>query len=52
MSCSQNAKIGSAFKILAGKPTRKGSLRSPTPLWEDTIRINLKEIGISMKELD
>ena len=46
-SCSQNGRDRSAFKILTGKPT--GPLVRPRHRWEDSIRIDLKEIGISMK---
>ena len=37
----------SAFKILTGKPTGKGSLGRPRRRWEDNIRMDLKEIGIN-----
>ena len=37
----------SAFRILTGKPTGKTSLGSPTLRWEDNIRMNLEEVGIS-----
>ena len=37
----------SAFKILTGKPTGKKPLRKPMRRWEDNIRMNLEEIGIS-----
>jgi hypothetical protein len=39
----------SAFKILTGKPTGKRSLGSPRHRWEDNIRMDLKEIGINMR---
>ena len=39
----------SAFNILAGKPTRKRPLGRPRRRWEDSIRTDLKEIGINMK---
>jgi hypothetical protein len=32
-------------KILAGKPKGKRPLRRPRCRWEDSIRIDLKEIG-------
>ena len=38
---------GSAFKILTGKPTGKRPLGRPRRRWEDTIRMDLEEIGIS-----
>ena len=34
----------SAFKILTGKPTRKGPLGRPRHRWEDNIRMDFKEI--------
>jgi hypothetical protein len=34
-------------KFLIGKPTGKGPLGRPRPRWEDSIRIDLEEIGIS-----
>ena len=35
----------SAFKILTGKPTGKRPLGRPRPIWEDSIRKNLKEVN-------
>ena len=37
----------SAFKILTGKPTRKRPLGRPRRRWEDNIKMDLEEIGIS-----
>ena len=37
----------SSFRILAGKPTGKRSLRRPRRRWEDNIRMDLEEIGIN-----
>ena len=37
----------SAFKILTGKPTGKRPLGRPRSRWEDNIRIDLEEMGIS-----
>ena len=37
----------SAFKILTGKPTGKRPLGRPRRRWEETIRMDLEEIGIS-----
>ena len=37
----------SAFKILAGTPTGQRSLGRPRRRWENSIRMYLKEIGIS-----
>ena len=36
-----------AFKILTGKPTGKRPLGRPRCRWEDSIRIDLEEIGIN-----
>ena len=37
----------SAFKILTGKSTGKGPLGRPRRRWEDSIRMDLEEIGIN-----
>ena len=37
----------SAFKILTGKPTGKRPLGRPRRKWEENIRMDLEEIGIS-----
>ena len=37
----------SSFKILTGKPIGKRPLGSPRSIWEDHIRMNLKEIGVN-----
>ena len=37
----------SFFKILKGKPTGKRPFGRPRRRWEDNIRMDLKEIGIS-----
>ena len=37
----------SSFKILTGTPTGSTPLGGPMYIWEDNIRMNLKEIGIS-----
>ena len=39
----------SAFKILTGTPTGKRPLGRPGHRWEDNIRMDLKEIGINMR---
>ena len=39
----------SAFKILTGTPTGKKPLGRPRCRWEDNIRMNLKEIGINIR---
>ena len=36
-----------AFKILTGKPTRKRPLGRPRRRWEENIRMDLEEMGIS-----
>ena len=40
---------GSAFKNLTGTPTGNILLGRPSNSWEDNIRIDLKEIGINMR---
>ena len=37
------------MKILAGKPTGKRPLQRPRHRWEDNIRMDLREIGINMR---
>ena len=39
----------SAFKILTGKPTGKRSLGRPRRRWEDSIRMDLKEMGVNSR---
>ena len=39
----------STFKIVTGKPTGKRSLGRPRHRWEDNIRMDFKEIGISTR---
>ena len=39
----------SAFNILIGKPTGRKLLGRPRSRWEDNVRMDLKEIGISTK---
>ena len=39
----------SAFKALTGKPTRKRPLGRLMYRWEENFRINLKEIGVNMR---
>ena len=39
----------SAFKILTGKPTGKRPLGRPRRRWEDSIRMDLEEIGINTR---
>jgi hypothetical protein len=34
-----------AYRILVGKPERKGALRRPRRRWEDNIKMHLREIG-------
>ena len=41
--------VGSAFKILTGKPTGKRPFGRSRLRWEDNIRMNHKEIDISTK---
>ena len=39
----------STFKILTGKPIEKRPLERPRHRWEYNIRMDLKEIGINMR---
>jgi hypothetical protein len=39
----------SAFKNLTGTPAGKKPIGRPRRRWEDNIRIDLKEIGINMR---
>ena len=39
----------SAFKILTGKPTGKRPLGRPRRRWEDKTKMDLKEMGINMR---
>ena len=39
----------SVFKILTGKPTGKSPLGRPRRRWDDTITIDLKEIGMNTR---
>jgi hypothetical protein len=34
-----------AYKVLVGKPMGKRSLARPRPRWQDTIKMNLYEVG-------
>ena len=46
-SCSQNRRY--ALKILTGTPIGKRPLGRPRCRWEDNIRMEIKEIGINMR---
>ena len=46
-SCSQNGR--SSFKTLIGKPTGKRPLGRPRRTWEKNIRMDLREIGINLR---
>ena len=39
------------FEILTGKPTGKRPLGKPRRRWEDNIKMDLKEIGASTRNL-
>ena len=45
--CTQNGRGRSAFKILTGTATGKIPLGRPRRRWKGSIRMDLKEIGIS-----
>ena len=38
-----------AFKILTGEPTGKRSLARSRRVWEDSVRMNLKEINVNAR---
>ena len=48
-SCNQLEKGTSGFKILTGKPSGKRPLGRRKCRWEGNIKMDLKEIGINMK---
>jgi hypothetical protein len=37
--------MGNEYKILVGQPEGRRPLGRPTRRWEDTIKIDMKEIG-------
>jgi hypothetical protein len=43
---SMLGEIRNTYKILVEKPERKRPLRTPRQRWEDTIKMDLKEIGL------
>ena len=47
LRCNRYGRNKSAFKILTAKPTGKRYLGRPRRRWEDDIRMNHEEIGIS-----
>ena len=38
-----------AFKMLTGKPTGERPLGRPRHRWEDNIKMDLREIGVNMR---
>ena len=46
---SQMGEGRGTFKILTGKPTGKRPLGRPRHRWEDNLSMDLKEIGINMR---
>ena len=40
---------GSSFEILTDKPIGKRSLGRPGSRWEDNVRMDVKEIGVSVR---
>ena len=42
-------KAGSAFKVVTCKPTEKRPLERPKHVWEESIGIDLKEIGVNTR---
>jgi hypothetical protein len=39
----------STFKILTGKPKGERPIERPRHRWEDNIRMDLKEVGVNMR---
>ena len=46
-ACSQNRRRQEYFENLPSKPTGKRPLGRPRRRWEDSIRMDLEEIGIN-----
>jgi hypothetical protein len=44
-SCSTHREVESAYNILVGKPEGSKPLERSRHVWEDNIRMNLREIG-------
>jgi hypothetical protein len=44
-TCSMHKELKNTYKILAGKPEGKRPFWRPGGMWEDDIKIDLKEIG-------
>jgi hypothetical protein len=44
-ACSTRGEMRNAYKILVGKPDGKGPLEIRRCIWEDNIRMDVKEIG-------
>jgi hypothetical protein len=42
----------SAYRVLVGRPEGKRPLGRPRRMWEDNIKMDLREIGIDRRELD
>ena len=47
--CSQNEKLRNAFNIFRGTPTEKIPLRKSRRRLEENVRMDLKVIGINMR---
>jgi hypothetical protein len=44
-ACSTNGEKRNAYRIFVGKPAGKRSLGRPRRKWEDSIKMDLREIG-------
>jgi hypothetical protein len=44
-ACSTNGEKRSIYRIFVGKPEGKRPLGRPRRMWEDNIRMDLREIG-------
>jgi len=46
---ARNEEVWSDFRILTGKPIGKRSLGRPRHSWENNIRMDLKVVGVNMR---
>jgi hypothetical protein len=44
-ACSTLGEMRNAYRILVGKPQRKEALGRPRRRWEDSIKVDLRELG-------
>jgi hypothetical protein len=51
-ACSADGEERGVCRVLVGKPEGKRPLRRPSRKWEDTIRMNLHEVGCGGMDMD